>query len=70
MDLLHLKTGRSLKRSKYIKITNLFKFFLSACIAFLSNVERFRQRAGLPANDTKDMGGWHTNDAFHVFVFR
>jgi hypothetical protein len=95
----------------------LFKIFLSACIAFLSNVvfaqhqvfdktrlllepfeynevklqqsplkkqfeeviadylaipnddilKGFRQRAGLPTNNAKDMGGWYTNDVFHVF---
>ncbi|MGI8581752.1 MAG: beta-L-arabinofuranosidase domain-containing protein, partial [Chitinophagaceae bacterium] len=27
----------------------------------------FRQRAGLPTNNAKDMGGWYTNDLFHVF---
>lgn len=27
----------------------------------------FRLRAGLPTNDAKDMGGWYTNDVFHVF---
>jgi len=27
----------------------------------------FRERAGLPANGAKDMGGWYTNDVFHVF---
>jgi hypothetical protein len=27
----------------------------------------FRQRAGLPTNEAKDMGGWYTNDVFHVF---
>jgi len=96
---------------------HLFKFFLAACIAFISNVvfaqhqvfdktrlllepfeynevklqqsplkkqfeeviadylaipnddilKGFRQRAGLPTNNAKDMGGWYTNDVFHVF---
>jgi DUF1680 family protein len=27
----------------------------------------FRERAGLPTNGAKDMGGWYTNDVFHVF---
>ncbi len=27
----------------------------------------FRVRAGLPTNEAKDMGGWYTNDVFHVF---
>jgi uncharacterized protein len=27
----------------------------------------FRERAGLPTNGAKDMGGWYSNDVFHVF---
>ncbi len=27
----------------------------------------FRERAGLPTNGAKDMGGWYTNDVFHMF---
>lgn len=27
----------------------------------------FRERAGLPTNDAKNMGGWYTSDTFHIF---
>ncbi|MDF3076980.1 MAG: hypothetical protein K0S09_869 [Sphingobacteriaceae bacterium] len=27
----------------------------------------FRERAGLPTNGAKDLGGWYSNDVFHVF---
>jgi hypothetical protein len=27
----------------------------------------FRERANLPTNGAKDMGGWYANDVFHVF---
>lgn len=27
----------------------------------------FRERAGLPTNGAKDLGGWYSNDVFHIF---